>query len=82
MAKFRTAASIYMGNTLFRKKKGENSVEMGKKSNEFSQMCGTIRRILLNKRIKIRKETQVKFYKTMTIPTLACRSGHRLKNHK
>ena len=41
--------------------------DIEKKVTNFTRMCGTIWRMLGNKR---RKETQIKFYKTMAIPTL------------
>jgi hypothetical protein len=37
------------------------------KMDRFNQMCSTIRRTLNN---KIRKETQIKFYKATAVPTL------------
>ena len=37
--------------------------------NKFSFTCGTIRRLLKN---KTQKETQLKFYKVVAVPTLMC----------
>lgn len=45
----------------------EYSNDIEEKLNKFSSICGTINRHLKS---KTRKETQVKFYKTITVPTL------------
>lgn len=41
--------------------------EVKKKLHRFQYMCGTIRRTLKG---KVREDTQLKFYKTMAVPTL------------
>lgn len=40
-------------------------VDIGNKVESFSKICGTIKRTLKN---KVRKDTMIKFYKTMAVP--------------